>query len=86
MMKDLAGFLLTDEEGKRMRPDVILHLDKTREVIIDSTVSLTAFMDYVNAEDETTRQAAMKAHIESLVKHVKELSTKDYSSLFRHPK
>lgn len=36
MMKDLAGFLLTDEEGKRMRPDVILHLDKTREVIIDS--------------------------------------------------
>lgn len=86
MMKDLAGFLLTDEEGKRMRPDVILHLDKTREVIIDSKVSLTAFMDYVNAEDETTRQAAMKAHIESLNKHVKELSTKDYSSYIQAPK
>ena len=86
MMKDLAGFLLTDEEGKRMRPDVILHLDKTREVIIDSKVSLTAFMDYVNAEDETTRHAAMKAHIESLLKHVKELSTKDYSSYIQAPK
>lgn len=86
MMKDLAGFLLTDEERKRMRPDVILHLDKTREVIIDSKVSLTAFMDYVNAEDETTRQAAMKAHIESLNKHMKELSTKDYSSYIQAPK
>ena len=85
-LRDKAGDVIQSEEGKRMRPDVILHLDKTREVIIDSKVSLTAFMDYVNAEDETTRQAAMKAHIESLLKHVKELSTKDYSSYIQAPK
>lgn len=85
-LRDKAGDVIQSEEGKRMRPDVILHLDKTREVIIDSKVSLTAFMDYVNAEDETTRQVAMKAHIESLVKHVKELSSKDYSSYIQAPK
>lgn len=85
-LRDKAGDVIQSEEGKRMRPDVILHLDKTREVIIDSKVSLTAFMDYVNAENETDRQVAMKAHIESLVKHVKELSSKDYSSYIQAPK
>lgn len=83
---DAQGNVIRTEEGKSMRPDVILHLDKKREVIIDSKVSLTAFMDYVNAEDEPTRDAALKAHIESLNKHVKELSVKDYSSYIKAPK
>lgn len=83
---DAQGNVIRTEEGKSMRPDVILHLDKKREVVIDSKVSLTAFMDYVNAEDEPTRDAALKAHIESLNKHVKELSVKDYSSYIKAPK
>lgn len=86
VIRDAHGDVIHSEEGKNMRPDVILHLDKKREVIIDSKVSLTSFIDYVNAEDETTRQAALKAHIESLNKHVKELSTKDYSSYIHAPK
>ena len=69
-----------------MRPDVILHLDQRREVIIDSKVSLTAFMDYVNAENEEERQQYLKAHIASLQNHVKELSAKDYSSYIQPPK
>ncbi|MBP5397714.1 MAG: DNA recombination protein RmuC [Bacteroidales bacterium] len=87
--------VIRDEYGKpvhnatgvgTLRPDVILHLDEHREVIIDSKVSLTAYVDYVNAEDEATRQAALKAHLESIKKHVKELSVKDYSSYIRPPK
>lgn len=85
-IRDAQGNVIHTEEGKKMRPDVILHLDKKREVIIDSKVSLTAFMDYVNAEDEVTRDAALKAHIESLNKHVKELAEKDYSSYIKVPK
>ena len=69
-----------------MRPDVILHIDHKRDVIIDSKVSLTAFMDYVNADDEETRIKYLKAHIESIQKHIKELSCKDYSSYVRPPK
>ena len=69
-----------------MRPDVILHLDERREVIIDSKVSLKAFVDYVNAENEVDRQAFLKAHLDSLKKHVKELAAKDYSSYVQAPK
>ena len=69
-----------------MRPDVILHLDERREVIIDSKVSLKAFVDYVNAENEVDRQAFLKAHLDSLKKHVKELAAKDYSSNVQAPK
>ena len=85
-MRDAEGRVLKSEQGSMLRPDVILHLDNQREVIIDSKVSLTAFMDYVNAETEEERQRYLKAHVDSLQKHVKELSTKDYSSYICPPK
>ncbi len=86
VISDASGSPVRNENGGIMRPDVILHLDETREVIIDSKVSLTSYIDYVNAEDETSRQIFLKAHIESLKKHVKELSAKDYSSYVQQPK
>ena len=85
-MRGADGYVLKSEEGSMMRPDVILHLDNHREVIVDSKVSLTAFMDYVNAETEEERQRALNAHVESLQRHVKALSTKDYSSYIVPPK
>ena len=85
-LRDAQGNVLKTEQGSMLRPDVVLHLDGKREVIIDSKVSLTAFMDYVNAETEEERQRYLKAHVESLQKHVKELSTKDYSSYICPPK
>lgn len=86
VIKDAMGQTVRTSEGGLLRPDVILHLDQEREVIIDSKVSLTAFMDYANAEDEESRQAYLKAHIDSLQKHVKELSVKDYSAYVQAPK
>lgn len=86
VIRDPQGNVVHTETGGNMRPDVILHLDQKREVIIDSKVSLTAFMDYMNAETEEARQTALNAHIESLNKHVKELSKKDYSSYIQAPK
>ena len=72
--------------GTSLRPDVILHLDERREVIIDSKVSLTAYVNYVNAENAIEKQEALKAHVDSIWKHVKELAAKDYSSLVKAPK
>ena len=86
VIKDATGKTVRSEEGSIMRPDVILHLDQRRELIIDSKVSLTAFIDYVNADNEDDRQHYLKAHIDSLQKHVKELSAKDYSSYIQAPK
>ncbi|ADE83722.1 RmuC domain protein [Xylanibacter ruminicola 23] len=85
-LRDKNGDIIVSDEGSKMRPDVILHLDKQREVIIDSKVSLTAFMDYANAENEEDRDRFLKAHVDSINKHVKELSTKDYSSYIKAPK
>lgn len=85
-MRDANGQILKSEQGNMLRPDVILHLDHNREVVIDSKVSLTAFMDYINAESEEERSQYLKAHIDSLQKHVKELSVKDYSSYIHPPK
>lgn len=85
-IRDVQGNIVTDDRGAMMRPDVILHLDQRREVIIDSKVSMTAFMDYVNAETETERDRFLKQHVDSVWNHVKELSTKDYSSYIQSPK
>lgn len=78
--------VIRTDEGSLLRPDVILHLDQQREVIIDSKVSLTAFMDYVNADTDADRQRFLRAHIESIQKHIKELAAKDYSAYIQPPK
>ena len=85
-IRNAKGETIKSEDGNIMRPDVILHLDQKREVIIDSKVSLTAYFDYANAEDESQRQQHLKAHVDSLQKHVKELAKKDYSSYIQAPK
>lgn len=85
-LRDAAGNVVRSNEGNMMRPDVILHLDTRRELIIDSKVSLTAFMDYVNAEDEATRRNALHAHVDSIQKHVRELAQKNYSAYVQPPK
>ena len=86
VMRDADGRTVRNESGSILRPDVILHLDERREVIIDSKVSLSAYVDYVNAENELDRQNCLKAHLDSIKKHVKELATKDYSSYVKLPK
>lgn len=85
-MTDLKGNTSISEEGSAMRPDVILHLDDNRDVVIDSKVSLTAYLDFVNAETESQRDEALKRHIESIQTQVRLLSRKDYTKYVTPPK
>ena len=85
-VRDASGRSVKSAEGGVLRPDVILHLDGRRDVIIDSKVSLSAFMDYMGAENEEDRRRFLSAHIASIKSHVRELSAKDYSSYVRPPK
>ena len=71
-----------DEEGKLKKPDCIVNLPDNKHLIIDSKVSLTAYEAYYNAEDEVSKNAALKKHVESIRKHFAELSSKDYPSLY----
>lgn len=87
-LRDEAGNALkNDESGKRMIPDVILHFPDNRDAIIDSKVSLSAFIDYQNAgDDEAARADALNRHVQSLRNHYKELARKDYKSYIKPPK
>ncbi len=71
----------TSEEGKRLRPDVIVHLPEGKDIIIDSKVSLTAYERYCSTDDDNQRKTALKEHIASLKAHVKGLSVKNYEDL-----
>jgi DNA recombination protein RmuC len=69
------------EDGSRLRPDVVVNLPNDQRIIIDAKVSLTAFNNYVNAETDLERSAALKAHMSSLRSHVKALAKKEYHAL-----
>lgn len=85
-IRDAAGNVIRSEEGNMLRPDIILHLDTQRELIIDSKVSLSAYMEYANTSDETMKKVCLRKHVESIQKHVKELALKNYSAYVKPPK
>lgn len=81
-----TGQVVTDEDtGHRLQPDVILHFPDKKDAIIDSKLSLTAYMQYVNADDERQRDIALSMHLDSVRKHVDELARKDYSKYIEKP-
>ncbi|MET0262115.1 MAG: DNA recombination protein RmuC [Rariglobus sp.] len=69
---------LTTDDGRRLRPDVILRLPDTRHLVIDSKVSLIAYERAVNAPDDATRIAATLEHTRAVRTHVDQLSAKRY--------
>lgn len=71
-----------DEEGKLKKPDLIVNLPDDRHLIIDSKVSLTNYEAYYSEEDEQAKAVQLKLHIESIRKHIKELSDKKYETLY----
>ena len=74
-----------DEEGKNFRPDVIVRFPEGRSVVIDSKVSLTAFVGYTSAETEEERRRCLAAHTASVRQHVNELGRKEYQRLLNSP-
>ena len=86
-LRDANGnIIVSDESTHRMQPDIILHLDETRDLIIDSKVSLNAFVDYTNADDDDARAIALASHLKSVRNHVKELAKKNYASYVKAPR
>lgn len=71
-----------DEEGKLKKPDFIINLPDERHLIIDSKVSLTNYEAFYSEENEAQKESHLKRHIESIRKHIKELSDKKYESLY----
>jgi len=71
-----------DEEGKLKKPDFIINLPDNRHLIIDSKVSLTSYEAFSSEENDEIKTQYLKKHLESLKKHIKELSDKKYETLY----
>ena len=83
-IRDMDGrTVLSDENGRRLVPDIVLYLPENKAVVIDSKVSLDGYIDYSNSTDDAGRAVALASHRRSVEAHVKELSDKNYSQYIR---
>lgn len=73
----------TQEDGRRLQPDVVVQLPRGRSLVIDSKVSLTAYEAHVSATDDAAREASQKEHIASLRTHVRGLQKKQYQAIYQ---
>ncbi|WP_299061791.1 DNA recombination protein RmuC [uncultured Polaribacter sp.] len=73
----------TNDDGKRVLPDVVIHLPNNKKMIIDSKVSLVAYEQHVNEEDENLKQTFLNEHVNSLKRHISQLSDKKYEDLYK---
>ena len=71
----------SSDDGKRLRPDVIVHLPSKKDIVIDSKVSLNAYVNYCKSENENDRVSASKDLVKSIITHIKGLSTKKYEDI-----
>lgn len=71
----------SDAEGRRLRPDVIVHLPSKKDIIIDSKVSLNAYLTYCQSDDKIEKETASKELIKSINAHIKGLSSKKYEAI-----
>ena len=68
----------TDEEGRRLRPDVIVRLPDDRRIVVDSKVNLVAWEEAMNADAPDAQQEAMRRHAVALRQHVRDLADRNY--------
>ena len=79
-LRDSRGnVILNEDSGSKMRPDYIVHFPDNNDVVIDSKVSLSAFIDYREASEEATRKDAAQRNLASIKEQVRKLSGKNYS-------
>lgn len=72
----------TQEDNSRLQPDVVIYLPERRHLVVDSKVSLVAYDAFAAAETDADREAAVKQHLDSVRKHMKGLSDKNYQALY----
>ena len=75
---DETGRVLRNESGNMLRPDIVVNYPNGRHIVIDSKVSLNAYVNYINSEDPDKQNEYAQQHLASVKKHIAELKTKRY--------
>jgi DNA recombination protein RmuC len=72
---------INTEDG-RLRPDAIVNIPGQKKLVIDAKVSLNAYQEAFEAQDDATRDLALAQHVSSMRNHVQQLGAKSYQSQF----
>jgi DNA recombination protein RmuC len=71
-----------NDEGKRLRPDLIVRLPAGKTIVVDSKTPMDAYLDALEASDETLRELALQRHAQQVRTHIQQLASKNYSAQF----
>ncbi len=74
----------TTDEGKRLRPDLVVHLPGGKAIVVDAKTPMDAYLDAVEAQDDRVRDEALARHARQVRTHITQLSSKNYTSQFDH--
>jgi DNA recombination protein RmuC len=74
----------TTDEGKKLRPDLIVHLPGGKTIVVDSKTPMEAYLDAIQANDDAIRDEAMRRHSAQVRVHIQQLASKNYTSQFAH--
>ena len=72
----------SNDDGQKLRPDVIIHLPENKHIVIDSKVSLVHYEQYCSSDNDSEKSVYIKQHIQSIKTHITQLSQKSYAHLF----
>ncbi|MDX1680260.1 MAG: DNA recombination protein RmuC [Akkermansiaceae bacterium] len=74
----------TDDEGKRLRPDLVVHLPGGKSIVVDSKTPMDAYLDAVEATEDDVRKEALVRHARQVRTHIQQLASKNYTAQFEH--
>ena len=74
----------TTDEGKRLRPDMVVRLPGGKSIVVDSKTPMDGYLDALEATDETRREEALQRHARQVRTHIQQLSSKNYTAQFAH--
>ncbi len=72
----------TTDEGRNLRPDLIVRLPAGKTIVVDSKTPMDAYLDAIEATDDTVREEALQRHARQVRTHIQQLSSKNYTSQF----
>jgi DNA recombination protein RmuC len=72
----------TTDEGKKLRPDLIVRLPGGKIIVVDSKTPMDGYLDALEAQDEMAREEALQRHARQVRTHIQQLSSKNYTSQF----
>jgi len=74
----------TNDEGKRLRPDLVVRLPGGKTIVVDSKTPMDAYLDALEAPDDARREEALHRHARQVRTHIQQLSSKNYTAQFSH--